>query len=239
MVLLVLFNVRTAHLMASPHIPSPIGPDPARGDSGDCMYVHVCLVWPVFPLAFIVPHHLPVCRLLRTDSPAQLDSGHGVVHTWDRTVQPHRGSKSGRQISSQVLYWFTVHSKTMNTVEHLDCYDKKKTVLIWYAFVHMYHIYIFLFGKISVNGSCQIPYLWVNRIFEVKMKLFVSLILVYLISGKHLPFHTSIVLVWQSLTNIIKKCHVCSKEHQVQSYSKNYSLLIDFLTIFRNIHWRI
>ena len=42
------------------------------------MCIHVCLVWSVFPTAFRVPHHLPVCRQLHTDSPAQLDS----IWTW-------------------------------------------------------------------------------------------------------------------------------------------------------------
>ena len=60
------FNVQTANLMALPHVPSPTGP--SRGDSADCMYVRVCLVWPVFQTAFIVPHHLEVCRQLHTDS---------------------------------------------------------------------------------------------------------------------------------------------------------------------------
>ena len=47
-------------------------------DSGVCICIHVCLVWFVLPTAFIVPHYVPVCRQLQTDSPAQLDS----IWTW-------------------------------------------------------------------------------------------------------------------------------------------------------------
>ena len=42
------------------------------------MCIHVFLVWSVFPTAFIVPHHLLVCRQSHTDSPAPLDS----ILTW-------------------------------------------------------------------------------------------------------------------------------------------------------------
>ena len=77
-VVLAWFNERTVQLRTLPLVPSPTGPHPARGDSGVCMCIHVCLLWSVFPTAFRVPHHLPVCRQLHTDSPAQLDS----IWTW-------------------------------------------------------------------------------------------------------------------------------------------------------------
>ena len=109
------FNERTVKLRTFPLIPSPTGPHPARGDSGHCMCIHVCLVWYIFPTAFIVPHHLPVCRQLHTepvcrqlhtDSPAQLDS----IWTWRNAHEvgrsPHRGLYMylGRQIRGPVLY---------------------------------------------------------------------------------------------------------------------------------------
>ena len=75
-------------LRTLPLVPSPTGPHPARGDSGVCMCIHVCLVWSVFPTAFIVPHHLPVCRQLHTDSPAQLDS----IWTWRNAHMRSEGS---------------------------------------------------------------------------------------------------------------------------------------------------
>ena len=65
-------------LRTLPLVPSPTGPHPARGDSGVCMCIHVCLVWSIFPTAFIVLQHLQVCRQLHTDSPAQFDS----IWTW-------------------------------------------------------------------------------------------------------------------------------------------------------------
>ena len=52
------------------------------------MCIHVCLVWSVFPTAFRVPHHLPVCRHLHTDSPAQLDS----IWTWRNAHMRSEGS---------------------------------------------------------------------------------------------------------------------------------------------------
>ena len=82
------FNERTVQLRTLPLVPSPTGPHPARGDSGVCMCIHVCLVWSVFPTAFIVPHHLPVCRQLHTDSPAQLDS----IWTWRNAHMRSEGS---------------------------------------------------------------------------------------------------------------------------------------------------
>ena len=39
-------------------VPSPTGQHPARGNSGVCMCIHVCLVWCVFPTVFTVPLHL-------------------------------------------------------------------------------------------------------------------------------------------------------------------------------------
>ena len=86
------FNERTVQLRALPLVPSPTGPHPAGGDrhhSGVCMCIHVCLVWSVFPTAFIVPNHLPVCQQLHTDSPAQLDS----IWTW-RIVNAVQGMSS-------------------------------------------------------------------------------------------------------------------------------------------------
>ena len=71
-------NEQTVQLRTLPLIPSPTVPYPARGDRGVCMCIHVCLVWSVFPTAFIVPYHLPVCRQLHTDSQAKLDS----IWTW-------------------------------------------------------------------------------------------------------------------------------------------------------------
>ena len=68
------FNERTVQLRTFSRVPSPTGPQPVRGDSGVCMCIHVCLVWSIFPTAFIVPHHLPVCWQLHTDNP----SGRGV-----------------------------------------------------------------------------------------------------------------------------------------------------------------
>ena len=68
------FNEWTVQLRTLPLVPSPTRPHPTRGDSGACLCIHVCRVWSVFPTAFIVPHHLPVCQQLHTDSPAQLDS---------------------------------------------------------------------------------------------------------------------------------------------------------------------
>ena len=82
------FNERTVQLRTLPLVPSPTGPHPARGDSGVCMCIHVCLVWSVFPTAFIVPHHLPVCRQLHTDSPAQFDS----IWTWRNAHMRSEGS---------------------------------------------------------------------------------------------------------------------------------------------------
>ena len=41
-----------------------------------------------FPTAFIVPHHLPVCRQLHTDSPAQFDS----IWTWRNAHMRSEGS---------------------------------------------------------------------------------------------------------------------------------------------------
>ena len=66
------FNEWTVQLRTLQLVPSPTGPHPARGNSGVCMCIHVCLVWSVFPTAFIVPcaHHLSVCRQLHSDSPA-------------------------------------------------------------------------------------------------------------------------------------------------------------------------
>ena len=72
------FNLRTVQLRTLPLVPLPTGPHPARGDSGVCICIHVCLVWSVFPTAFLVTHHLQVCRQLQTGSQAQLDS----IWTW-------------------------------------------------------------------------------------------------------------------------------------------------------------
>ena len=82
------FNERTVQLRTLPLVPSPTGPHPARGDSGVCMCIHVCLVWSVFSTAFIVPHHLPVCRQLHTDSPARFDS----IWTWRNAHMRTEGS---------------------------------------------------------------------------------------------------------------------------------------------------
>ena len=38
-----------------PLVPPSNGPHPARGNSGFCMCIHVCLLWSVFPTTFIVP----------------------------------------------------------------------------------------------------------------------------------------------------------------------------------------
>ena len=88
-----------------PLVPSTDGPHPARGDSGVCMCIHVCLVWSVFPTAFIVPQLLSVYRQLHTNSPARIDS----IWTWRnahevRRFLPQQGSNSRPQISSPVLY---------------------------------------------------------------------------------------------------------------------------------------
>ena len=93
-------KVRTPNFMALPHVPSPTRPHPVRGDSG------YCLVWSVFPTAFIVPHHFQVRRQLHTDSPAHCTpSGLGVECTHEvGQYNHHRGSNAGRQISSPVLY---------------------------------------------------------------------------------------------------------------------------------------
>ena len=72
------FNAPTVQLRTLSLVPSPTGTHPSRGDSGVCICVHVCLVWSVFQTAFIVSHHLPVCRQLHTDCPGQLDS----IWTW-------------------------------------------------------------------------------------------------------------------------------------------------------------
>ena len=100
-----LFHGRTVQVRTLSLVPLPTGPHPTRGDSGVCRCIHVCLVWSVFTTAFIVPHHLPVCRQLHTDIPAQF----GSIWTWRnahevRRFFPNRGSNSGRQICSLVLY---------------------------------------------------------------------------------------------------------------------------------------
>ena len=82
------FNERTVQLRALPLVPSPTGPHPARGDSGVCMCIHVCLVWSVFPTSFIVSHHLPVCRQLHTDRLARFDS----IWTWRNAHMRTEGS---------------------------------------------------------------------------------------------------------------------------------------------------
>ena len=88
-------------LRTLPLVPSPTGPHPERGDSGVCMCIHVCLVWYVFPTAFIVPHHLPMCR---QPSPIRLylDMDKGTYEVG--RFLPNWGSNSGRQISGPVLY---------------------------------------------------------------------------------------------------------------------------------------
>ena len=116
------FNDRTVQLRTLPLVPSPTGPHPARGDSGVCMCIHVCLLWSVFPTAFRVPHHLPVCWQLHTDSPAQLDSiwtcrnahmrSEGSSPTGDRT----RVARLAVQCSTD---WATPSSSGIDTIFNL------------------------------------------------------------------------------------------------------------------------
>ena len=95
-------NVRTANLITLLQNRLTTGPHPAKGDSGDGMYVRVCLVLSVFPTAVSAPHLLPVCRQFHTDSRAELDS----IWTLSSAsiYSPNLGSSSDRQISSPVLF---------------------------------------------------------------------------------------------------------------------------------------
>ena len=80
------FNERTVQFRTLPLVPIPTGPHPARGDSGVCMCIHVCLVWSVLLTTFIVPHHLSCvgsCTL--TAQPIML---HLDVELWWNKVQP-------------------------------------------------------------------------------------------------------------------------------------------------------
>ena len=112
------FKEQTIKLRTLPLVPSPTGPYMARGDSGICMCILSVLCGPYFPMAFRVPHHLPVCRQLHTDSPAQLhlDS----IWTWrnahtknvrGQKVPPHRGSNSGKYTIGEpyTLQWWFVN----------------------------------------------------------------------------------------------------------------------------------
>ena len=103
------FNERTVQLRTLPLVPSPTGPHPARGDSGDCMCLP-CVVrisnglYSATSLASlpIVTHCLDMEKYT-----------HEVVK-----FLPHRESNSGRQISGPVLYQlrYSVLEKKMTKV---------------------------------------------------------------------------------------------------------------------------
>ena len=124
------FNERTVQLRTLPLVPSPTGPHTARGDSGVCMCIHVCLVWSVFPTAFSmfrVPYHLPVCRQLHTNSQAQLDS----IWTWRNAHMRSKGSSptenwtwAARLAVQCSTNWATpfsyLYQSNWNTVVHIN-----------------------------------------------------------------------------------------------------------------------
>ena len=80
--------------MTLPLVPLPTGPHPARGDSGVCMCIHVCLVWSVFPMAFIVPLHLTTTvQVLQLPVKADLKLAlRKFVPNRIRTLDPNVGS---------------------------------------------------------------------------------------------------------------------------------------------------
>ena len=102
------FNKQTVKFRTLPLVPSPPGPHPARGVSGVCMCIHVCLVWFTIQTGFIVSHQLPVCRQLHTDSPAQLDS----IWTWSNAhMRSNSSSPTGDRtwIAILVVQCFTAY----------------------------------------------------------------------------------------------------------------------------------
>ena len=97
---------RTVQLRTLPLVPSPTGLHPARGDSGVCMCILVCLVWSVFPTAFRVPTSLASVPTAThwQPSPIRLHLDLEKCTYEVGRFLPHRGSNSGRQISGPVLY---------------------------------------------------------------------------------------------------------------------------------------
>ena len=110
------FNEQTVQTLSL--VPSPTGPHPARGDSGVCMCIHVCLVWSVFPKAFIC-HITCQCADSYTLT-AKLDSiwtwRNGEMHTWSRKVTPTGDRTRAASLAVQYsTYWATPSSRIIGS----------------------------------------------------------------------------------------------------------------------------
>ena len=112
------FKEQTVWLWTLLLIPSPTGSHPARGESGVCMCIHICLVWSVFLTAFIVPHH---CHM---DVEWELLSA---------KLYPYMGSNPGCQIFNLQRYFFSVSTyyTSAHSAKHENAFTVYREFFAW------------------------------------------------------------------------------------------------------------